>query len=129
MKTILKLAKELMELRSEINTIKDALSPIEEKRNAVQLKLIDAMKEVELKSLKTETHNFARTVKKDIKVSDPNLVMDELKKRKLYNEYVKPKLDTISFKAMAKAMLKDTGEVMEGTELSETEYMSIKSIS
>ena len=128
MQQIIQLAKELATLRQEINTIEDSVKPLKVKRDELQAELIRVMKESELKSLKTDDYNFARTVKKDFKVVDENLVMEELKQRNEYDNYVKPKIDLLGLKAYQSSLLKGTGEILNGVEPVETEYMSIKTI-
>ena len=81
-----------------------------------------------LKSIKTETHNFARTVKKDVRIIDENAVLKSLENTDRYDMFVQPKLDTVSYKGYAKQVMNETGEILDGTEPYETEYMSIKTI-
>ena len=76
--------------------------------------------------VKTEDSSFAFTTKKDVRVIDESAVIADLQTRGLKENYVREKLDTLSFKTLAKAMLKETGEIMEGTELTESEYISIR---
>ena len=129
MKEIIALAKALSVLRQEVNNIKElTLQPLQERRDEVQANLIAKLKEAGLKSLKTDTHNFARTVKKDIRVSDEKAVMDYLEGTDNYDLFVQPKLDTAKFKSFAKSTLKGTGEVVPGIEPTESEYMSITSV-
>ena len=80
----------------------------------------------EMCGLKTEDSSFAFTTKKDVRVIDESAVIADLQTRGLKENYVREKLDTLSFKTLAKAMLKETGEIMEGTELTESEYISIR---
>lgn len=127
MNTIIQEANYLTQLRDQINTAKEVLKSLQDERDQIQSGIIADMTKAGLKSIKTHSHNFSITTKKDIKVVDEEAILKELKDRKLYNEYVKPKLDTIAFKLMANSLLKETGEIMEGTEQTETEYMSIKS--
>jgi len=126
MENITQLANALNHIRAEEEKLKEIIKGIQENKTDLQEELIQAMKDKGLKSIKTETHNYARTVKKDIKVFSEEDVMEYLRNHGGYDEYVKPKLDTIKFKSYAKALLKETGEVMDGIELTEKEYMSIK---
>lgn len=128
MQHILQLARDLAEIRSEINQVKDALKPLEQKREEIQAELIEVMRENELKSIKTDDYNFARTVKKDFKVINELEVIEELKKRNEYENYVRPKIDLIGLKNYATSLLKGTGEILEGMEPTESEYMSIKTL-
>lgn len=127
MQKILKLAKELEQARADINRMKAMVEPFEEKKAKIQEKLMEEMKKSEIKSIKTNTNNYSLTVKKDIKVVNEKAVMDSLDK-KYYDILVTPRLNTLDFKKYAKNILKETGEVFEGTELTEAEYISIKSV-
>ena len=126
MEQIIKLANDLVNTRDNINSLKSEMDILKILKDGLQEKLIEVMEQSGLKSLKTDTHNYARTIKKDIKVVDTESVYKDLKSRDLYDEYVKPKLDTVGFKTLAKAILKEDGEIMEGTEITETSYISIK---
>lgn len=128
MQPIIQLAKELAEIRKDINAIEDSLKPLKVRRDELQAELIKAMKENELKSLKTDDYNFARTVKKDFRVIDESQVMEDLKARNEYENYVKPKIDIIGLKAYQKSLLEGAGEILNGVEPTETEYMSIKTL-
>lgn len=126
MNEIIDLANKLTKLRSDANIIKETLKPVQEEVDKIQSELMSKMREYELKSIKTNTHNFSRTIKKDMKVFNSNLVIEELKKRNEYQNYVIEQLDTIAVKSYAKSLLKETGEVLNGMEPTETEYISIK---
>lgn len=125
MKQILKLAETLAKLRVEESEIRAKLDPVREQKQATQDKLVEEMKKLGLKSLKTETHNFARVIKRDISVYDEKAVIDSLKKIGVKDDYVHEKLDVLLFKGYAKQLLKSTGELVDGTEPTESEYMSI----
>jgi hypothetical protein len=126
MKKILKLAEALSKLRAEEKEIKEKLAPVKEKKLTTQEKLVEAMKEMGLKSIKTETHNFARVVKRDIAVYDQGALIKALKKNGMERDYVHEQVDVLRFKGYAKQLLKTTGELLDGTEPTESEYMSIK---
>jgi len=128
MKKIIELANRLQNLRKNINDLKEKVDILKIEKDDVQAELIEAMKGAELKSIKTNTHNYARTVKRDVRVIDEQIVIAELRKRKMAGKLTSVKLDTIPFKAYAKELLENTGEVIEGSEPTETEYMSIKTL-
>ena len=127
MKKILKLAKQLEEARADIKRIDAIMAPLKETKDAIQLKLMEAMKKIEIKSIKTNTHSYSHTIKKDVRVVDEQAVIESLDKK--YREVlVEERLRTINFKKYAKNILKETGEMSPGTELTETEYISIKTV-
>lgn len=129
MKKIIERAKALSVLRDTINKIKEeTLEPLQRERDELQSSLIAQMSEEGLKSLKTDTHNFARTIKKDIRIVDEDDAIEYLKGTENYDFYVQPKLETVDFKKFAKARLKADGEILPGTEPTESEYMSITTV-
>jgi hypothetical protein len=128
MKKILKLAASLARIREKEKEIKSLLDSIKEEKREVQAKLIEEMSKLGLKSLKTDTHNFARIVKKDVSVCNESAVISSLKKAGIKDDYVHEKLDVLAFKGYAKALLKNKGELLDGTDITESEYMSIKSV-
>lgn len=128
MNDIIELAKKLSEKRDQIKSSEHYLEGLKEERDQLQFELITKLKESGLKSIKTNEANYSLTTKQDIKVTDENSVIEALKVNGVYDDYVKPKLDTLMFKNYAKSVLNNTGEVMEGTELTETNYISIKAI-
>lgn len=128
MNDIISLAKELGDLREKVKVSEEYLAGLKADKQKCQNKLMEAMKSSDLKSIKTSDANYALTVKKDIKIFDEQAAMLQLQERGIYEEYVKPKLDTLKFKSYANSLLKETGEVIDGTEMTETSYISIKSL-
>lgn len=126
MKKILKLAEVLSELRAQESELKSKLAPIKERKLATQEMLIEAMKEMGLKSVKTDEHTFSRVVKKDITVYDQSALIKALQKNGIKDDYVHEQVDVLKFKGYAKQLLKNTGELLDGTEPTESEYMSIR---
>lgn len=128
MNEILELAKKLSEKRSQVDNSEKYLKGLKDERDQLQFDLITALKEAGLKSIKTNEANYSLTTKKDVKVINEAIVMQELMKLGQYDEYVKHKLDTNLFKGYAKSVLDSTGEIIDGTELTETSYISIKTV-
>ncbi len=126
MNPLTKTANELTLARDEVDKLKELLDVAKEKRDEKQFDLIKQMTKEGFKSIKTEHHNFAVVKKKDIKIVDQEAVLKALDERGLKSDLMVSKLDTIRFKSTANAMLKETGEVFEGTEVTETNYVSIK---
>jgi len=128
MQKIITLAKELAEKRDQVNISKEHLDQLKLEKDKLQSDLMEMMAVNELKSLKTNTYNYSMTAKKDIRVIDPQKVIESLKEKGIYDDYVEPKLNTIMFKGMAKELLKQEGEVFAGTEPTITTYISIKKV-
>lgn len=127
MNDILELAKQLSKQRELVNSLEEQVKEAKTIKDDIQFKLIEKLQESGLKSIKTNEANYSLTTKSDIKVTDENSVMEALKVNGVYDDYVHPKLDTLMFKNYAKSVLNNTGEVITGTELTETTYISIKS--
>jgi len=95
--------KELEALLQSIPEYQDLMEKIEQEKitkSFLNEKLLEAMREAQLKSWKTEQANFARAVRRSVSI-DPNY------KKKVEN------------------LLKQ-GEEVEGFELKETEFISIR---
>lgn len=76
-------------------------------------------------SAKTEQYAVSITKKPDVNVVDDKAAIAWMRERKLdLNYYVG--LKKTEFKTMARAMLKETGEVAGGTEVVEIESLSIR---
>ena len=122
-------AKDLTAARKEVDQLKQLLEEARIRRDECQSKLIDEMKEAGFKSVKTEEGSFARVLKKDVKVMDEDALLKDLSKRGLKKELMVTKLDTVRFKSVANSLLKETGEVFSGTQVTESEYISIRNTS
>lgn len=92
-------------------------------RKALSLKL----KEMGLLSAKTPFYTAAISVRKQIAVVDEQTASEWIQEQQLETEqYFGLKLTP--FKSMAMAYLKDTGEVIPGTEIVEQESIAIKEV-
>ena len=87
--------------------------------------MLNTMKSQELLSYKTSNWTISRTIKKDIAIVDEAELIRHLDQKNLTKEYVFPKLDTLRFKTLGKA-LADKWETLNGTQIVETEYISIR---
>lgn len=87
--------------------------------------LQEKLRESGMLSAKTENYMVSITKKSDVNVIDDKAAIAWMRDRKLdLNYYVG--LKKTEFKTMARAMLKETGEVAGGTEVVETESLSIR---
>ena len=82
-------------------------------------------KELGTATMRYEFGTFSLAVRKTPKVVDENKVIAWLKKMKLAKEYTAVRLAP-QFDALLKESVKE-GKQIDGTEISETEYMSITS--
>jgi hypothetical protein len=129
---ITQLAEELYRVKLDIKVREEAMRELKLQKDKLQLDLMEAMRNEDLKSIKllfkTGLANFARTIKKDIRVTDESAVIADLAKRKQKSNYVHEKVDVLAFKAYAKSLLRETGEVVDGIELTEKEYIAVKAV-
>lgn len=125
-KSIKVMAESLLEQRTIIDELKKKLETAQSDKDAIQSDLLMTLEKEGLKSLKTDTHTFASVSKLDPRVIDEEAVLAELDKRGLKDEVLITKLDTLKVKQFARQLLKESGEVLAGTEPFETIYISIK---
>jgi hypothetical protein len=118
------LAEQLAMARETVNSAKEAYEELKKHKDMVQANLLDALKECEVKSIKTENCFFSMVTKQEPVIIDSAIVTKDLISRGIYEDHLK--LDTAQVKSTAKALLKEHGEVMDGMEISETEYISIR---
>jgi len=128
MKKILKLAKELEEAKADIVRMKLIADPLKEKKDEIQAKLIAAMEEMELKSIKTNTNSYSMAVRRTISVYDSQAVIEDMKLRDPKESYTQVTLDVKKFEGYSKALLKESGEMVDGTDINETPYITIKAV-
>lgn len=119
-------AQNLAEARELVNRLKTQLDEAKVLKDNIQQALIEEMSEQGFKSIKTDTHNFAVVNKKDVRIVDEQALKQHLGRTGMLDSLMVHKVDTVAFKSTANAMLKETGEMFDGTEVVETEYMSIK---
>jgi len=120
------LAEKLAEKREQVNCSKEYLEGLKAEKDVLQQNLLDALKSVDVKSIKTENCFFSMVTKQEPVVVDIEALESDLKARKLYDDLVVTKIDSTRLKSTAKALLKETGEVMSGMEIRDTNYISIR---
>ena len=126
---ITSIAGQLSLMREKVERIKTLLQLEQDKRNKLQNKLMDVMKISGINSIKTNTNIFSLVSKQDARIVDEPALMQDLRSRELAEGLIITKIDSLRFKALARALLKETGELFEGTELNTSEYVSIRNTS
>jgi len=128
--TIIEIAKKLNEQRSKIDKLKEKHgTEMQEQmflKEELQMQLMAAMKEQGMKTVGTEQNTISIAQKKTPKVVDQSKLDADLEQRGLLEDMYVKKFDTIRFKSVANNLLKDTGEVLDGTDIEVTEYISIR---
>ena len=128
MDNILILINALKDKKEQIAQSELYLKDLKAEKDLLQAEVINELKTAGLKSIKTSDALYALTVKQDIRVLDTEAVFTYLKKAKLLKTYTRQTLDTTGFKAYARNMLKQTGEVADGCEPFTTEFVSVKNL-
>ena len=122
---ITSLATRLISIRGEVKQVTEYLQELKLQRDSLQHEMLNTMKDQELLSYKTSNWTISRTIKKDIAIIDEALLIEHLDRKNLTQDYVYQKLDTMRFKTLGKA-LAEKWETLQGTQLIETEYISIR---
>lgn len=118
-------ARKLYDIRLQIGVEEAKIEPLKAERDALQAELLQEMKEAGQLSAKYDFATVSLAVRKTLKVNDEEAVIKALKEQGLDNEYVetKPRLNSL-FDSYAKEAVK-TGVTLQGTEIRETEYLSL----
>lgn len=115
---------ELLKLRSLIDEKKKEIEPLQQQRDELQQNIIDHLKKQGFDSIRTKTATVAKMVSKRLVIKNENLLIADLKKRGL-TDYVKERINTDIWQPFARQAVKEN-IALEGTEISETEYISIR---
>ena len=117
-------ANNLVELRKKINEQEEITRELKEQKDCEQSSVLNGLKEMELGSIGTKDGTkITRAVKKTMKIVNEKELMRELKDKGL-NDYVTEQIDKNLFKGLSSQLVKDN-KVFAGTEIKETEYISI----
>ena len=119
--------KRLSIVRKDIEAHTYTIDTLKNERDALQHQLLELMKNNNLKAWKTQEHSYSIISKLDVRISDEDILMQDIQSRKL-DGLIYAKVDTLKFKQLANMMLKQTWEVFDGTEAVQSEYISIRTI-
>lgn len=127
--TLQEKTKALKELRDIINTKQEELdkliAPYVEQRDSLQAEILKDMKDSEQFSIRFDFATVTRAVRKTLKVIDESQVFEWLDENKLLNNYTQVKRVLLpQFDALAKQAVIDNKQI-DGTEMRETEYLSL----
>lgn len=101
------LIQDLLSRRSEIQELTDKLDILKTERDSLQGNLLDSMKANNLMAWKTPENTFSITTKTDTKIIDEDKLIHDIESRWLTG-LIFPKIDSIRFKQIANALLKQT---------------------
>ena len=117
------------ELKAKANKLyseyKDLMVIVEEKRFMLQREL----EKIGLRSAKSANFGVSTVTKKNIAVTNEHLVMEWLKDTPDIEGDLYIGVKLTPFKQLADQVLKQTGEIIPGTELNTKETISIKKVS
>ncbi|MDD4601629.1 MAG: hypothetical protein PHQ46_11360 [Negativicutes bacterium] len=117
-------AERLLQAREAVNELEAQLKILKAERDTMQDDVMAHLKRQGFASVKTASATITIATKKTLRVLNERELITELKSKGL-NDYVCESLNKDLFKPLANKLKKE-GRIMAGTELVETEYISIK---
>ena len=124
--TIQEKVQGLLLLRNKISEIKKQLEPMQAERDFIQADIIKHMTRQGFDSVKTESATVSKAVRKTVRIVNEDKLVLFLKKRKM-NDYVKEQVDRDLWKGLSAQLAKEN-EIYDGTEINETEFISVRSV-
>lgn len=118
-------AKRLLQLRTDADEVKLVLDKIKNEKNKIQNELMSVMAEEGFNSVKIDKTSISKAVRKTLAIRDEDALIKELKEKGIEKEFVREQIDKTLWYSFANNLVKDN-QTMKGTEIKETEYISIK---
>ena len=118
------LAQQLVELRAQITAIEEQAKPLKAKKDELQAQVLELMKATSQFGVKYQDFTVSRAVRKTLDVQDEKQVIAQLKERGM-TQYYSEQLNDLFKKSLATEIVK-AGEAIDGTAITETEYVSIR---
>jgi hypothetical protein len=120
------LVDELGTLSQQSKELYGQYKAIEEQKAGVRAALTEALQTAGLRSAKTSNYTASVSVRPSVQVVHEQSVIDWLKDTPDVETDQYIGLKKTEFKTLAMAVLKNTGEVIPGTEVVQTETLSVK---
>lgn len=121
--------KILLDVRKQIDKLKEdfekEMEPLKATKEAVQESILADMKMGGQYSARFDFATITMAVRRTPRVVDENAVIKVLKRMKLDKEYVKPRLIDAFQKALPQLL--EAHEEINGVEIKETEFLSVRS--
>ena len=114
-----------IEVAGEVMKLEKLKKDIEARLRDHKRNLLIVMKELGVKTLKTETYTLYRSNYKRVRVVDDVKAFEDLVKRGIPAE-TKVVLDMDVMKLPLDQLVKEKGEEVDGVELQESEYVSVR---
>lgn len=127
MANIPELLEQLAEARKARMEAGEYYGSVKEREEELKIKVEAALKETGLKSAKTSDGRFGATIaeRPNIAIVDEKKAIKWLKAEKLDLDYYTG-IKTMPFKSLVESKLKETGEIVPGTEMTMTEYITFR---
>ena len=119
------IAQKLLKAREEVQAIDVYLKDLKANRDELQLILLSSMRDTNLSQWKISEATISRVSKQNVFIMDETKVINELRSRNLHKDYVFEKIDSSRFKVLAKTLI-EKGQLLEGTQVEEKDYISIR---
>jgi len=113
-------------LSDEIREDEAALKISKQHKVEMQQKILGDMAARKMQSTKVDGTSYSITKKPKANIVDEQAVMDELVVRGIDSSYIKTSIDKTAFNTLAGDLLRNGGEIFPGTEIVETEYLSVR---
>lgn len=123
--TIQEQTEALLHQRSRVNEMMEALKVEKLKRDEMQVGVMAELTRQGFNSVKIGSTTVSKAIKKTMKIINESDLIKDLDNKGLKSEYVKEQIDKDLWKGLSSQLAKE-GKTFEGTEINETEYISIR---
>lgn len=122
--TIQQITEVLLHQRNVVNEMTEVLQREKAKRDEMQMTVMNKLKELEFNSVKIGSTTVSRSTKRTMLIVDESELIKDLKSKGL-NDCFKEQIDKTIWKGLSSQLTKNN-EVYPGTQINETEYISIR---
>lgn len=122
--TIKAKVKELLRVRETLKDLGNTALKLKSQRDTLQVGIISDLKKQGYKSVKTDQATISRQVSRTLTIIDEPALIKDLQSRKL-TDYIKEQVDRSLWRSFQTQAVKQ-GMKLKGTEIRETEYISVR---
>ena len=122
--TIQEKTEALLHQRNRVNEMTEALKIEKDKRDVMQVDVMSELTEQGFNSVKIGNTTVSKSIRKTMQIINEAELMRDLESKGL-KDYMKMQIDKDLFKGLSTQLVKD-GKTFEGTEIKETEFISIR---
>lgn len=124
MATIQEKTEALLHQRTRVNEIEDLLKKEKATKNSMQVDIMSELTKQGFNSVKIGKTTVSKAIRKTMQIINEKELIKDLKSKGL-GDYISEQIDKNLFKGLSTSMVKDN-KVFEGTEIKESEYISIR---